>query len=281
MPKILTQAQVEQYRVEGCTFPVRVFSEGQAASYLAQLDRDAEKEGESYHKLIRRKPHLVFKWVDELVHHPTVLDAVEDLIGPNILLYNLATWLKKSNDGSYVGWHQDSTYFPLDPPVQVTAWIAFTESNRENGCVDYVAGSHAIGQLQHADELGGKSMLGSGQHIVEAFDSRDTRSITLSPGEMSLHHTRLLHKSEPNNSGRRRIGFGISYIPTHVRCTGSVRHTAMLVRGKDDYHHFDLEPRVRFDRDPDVEPFRQDALARYEQARAEQARKHQAGAAAT
>ena len=87
---------------------------------------------------------------------------------------------------------------------------------------------------------------------------------------MSLHHTRLVHFSEPNHSARRRIGLGVSYIPTSVQCTGTVRHTAMLVRGIDRYNHFDHEPRLSADFDPAVEPFRQDAIARYNRARDEQ-----------
>jgi hypothetical protein len=96
------------------------------------------------------------------------------------------------------------------------------------------------------------------------------KTIPLQPGEMSLHHTRLVHYSDPNNSSRRRIGLGVSYIPTSVRCTGSVRHTAMLMRGVDRHNHFDHEPRVRFDFDPEVTAFRTDAVARYYAARDEQ-----------
>jgi hypothetical protein len=105
---------------------------------------------------------------------------------------------------------------------------------------------------------------------VEPLDTTRVQCIDLQPGEMSLHHTRLVHYSEPNNSTRRRIGLGISYIPADVHCTGTVRHTAMLVRGVDRYGHWDDEPRPRFDFDPAVTEARESAILRYNQARDEQ-----------
>ncbi len=268
--KILTGQQVKQYHEEGATHPIRVISKERAAQCLVALEEGERKYGADFAKVLRTKSHLSLKWVDELIRDPVVLDAVEDIIGPDIRLYNLTVWKKNARDPSFVGWHQDSTYFPLDPAVQITAWIALTDSVEENGNVKYVAGSHKLGQLKHADAPGNGSLLSKGQHIVEAFDSSDVRSIDLQPGEMSLHHTRLVHYSEPNNSSRRRIGLGASYIPTSVRCTGTVRHTAGLVRGVDRFNHFDDEPRPRFDFDPEIRQFREDAILRYNQARDEQ-----------
>lgn len=268
--KVLSEQQVKQYHDEGATHPIRVMSKERAAQCLAALEEGEARYGADFARVLRTKSHLSLKWVDDLIRDPVVLDAVEDIIGPDIRLYNLTVWKKNARDASFVGWHQDSTYFPLDPAVQITAWIALTDSVEENGNVKYVAGSHKLGQLKHADAPGNGSMLSKGQHVVEAFDSSEVRSINLQPGEMSLHHTRLVHYSEPNNSSRRRIGLGASYIPTSVRCTGTVRHTAGLVRGIDRFNHFDDEPRPRFDFDPDVTKFREDAILRYNQARDEQ-----------
>lgn len=268
--KILTGQQVKQYHEEGATHPIRVMSKERAAQCLAALEEGERKHGAEFAKVLRTKSHLTLKWVDDLIRDSVVLDAVEDIIGPDIRLYNLTVWKKNARDPSFVGWHQDSTYFPLDPLVQITAWIALTDSVEENGNVKYVAGSHKLGQLKHVDAPGNGSMLSKGQHIVQTFDSRDVRSINLQPGEMSLHHTCLVHYSEPNNSSRRRIGLGASYIPTSVRCTGTVRHTAGLMRGVDRFNYFDDEPRPRFDFDPGTRQFREDAILRYNQARDEQ-----------
>lgn len=271
MPKVLTEQQIREYREEGATHPIRVISAELAGRYLAELEKGEAADKAFFRQVLRTKPHLALKWIDEVVNHPAVLDAVEDVIGPDILLYNLSVWIKDAHDASYVGWHQDSTYFPLDPPLHVTAWIALTDSVEENGNVKYVPGSHLIGQLGHVEKADPLSLLSKGQHLADQLDSSAVKSISLQPGEMSLHHTRLVHFSEANNSARRRIGLGISYIPTSVRCTGNVRLTAMLVRGSDRFNHFEHEPRVKCDFDPAVEPFRQAAVARYKEARNEQA----------
>ncbi len=268
--KILSKAQALQYDEEGATHPIRVMSSERARGYLAQLEAGEREYGEDFRKVLRTKAHLSLKWVDELVRDTAVLDAVEDIIGPDIRLYNLTVWMKNAGDGSYVGWHQDSTYFPLDPAVQITAWIALTDSIEDNGNVKYLPGSHRLGQLRHGTEVGKGSMLSKGQHVVEPLDTRDVKCINLQPGEMSLHHTRLVHYSEPNNSARRRIGLGVSYIPTSVRCTGTVRHTAGLMRGTDRFGYWDDEPRPRFDFDPAVREARESAILRYNQARDEQ-----------
>ena len=267
--KILTSEQVRQYEEEGATFPVRVFSAARAAQYLAELEK-GEAEIPDFSRVLRTKSHLALKWVDEISNNPNVLDAVEDLLGPDLLLYNLTVWIKNARDSMFVSWHQDSAYFPLEPEVQVTAWVALTDSVEENGNVKYLPGTHKLGPLEHGEQITQGNMLSKGQTVAMPIDESRVKSISLQPGEMSLHHTGLVHYSEPNNSSRRRIGLGISYIPTSVRCTGTVRLTGMLVRGVDRYNHFEHEPRVRFDFDPLVEGFRKDAITRYVRGREEQ-----------
>jgi len=269
--KALTQAQVDQYRQDGATHPIRVFPAARAAAYYAELER-CEAAYPDLRKVLRTKAHMALKWVDEIVYDPAVLDAVEDVLGPDILLYNLTVWIKRAKDPSFVSWHQDSAYFPLEPAEQVTAWVALTDSVEDNGNVKYIPGSHKRGELTHEERMAAGNMLSKGQTIAEDFDTSGVASILLQPGEMSLHHTWLLHHSEGNPSSRPRVGLGISYIPTSVRCTSSdIRLTAGLARGTDRYGHFEIEPRVRFDFDPAVEPFRQDAIDRYYRGRNETA----------
>ena len=171
MPKRLTAAQVRQYEEEGATYPIRVMAPAEAQRYFAELEKGEAEHGDAFRKVLRTKAHLALKWVDEVVHHPAVLDAVEDIIGPDIRLYNLTLWIKDARDAAFVGWHQDSTYFPLDPAVQITAWIALTDSVEENGNVKYIPGSHKLGQLRHADAIGKGSLLSKGQHVVDPLDT--------------------------------------------------------------------------------------------------------------
>jgi non-haem Fe2+, alpha-ketoglutarate-dependent halogenase len=269
--KILTARQAKQYHDEGASYPIRVFSQERAAHYLAELEKGEATYGQQeFRKILRTKGHLVLKWMDEIAHDERVLDAVEDIIGPDILLYNISVWIKNARDSAYVGWHQDSLYFPLEPAVQITAWVALTDSVAENGNVKYLPGSQKLGLLKHGEQPQGGSMLSKGQHIVAPLVTDNVKSISLQPGEMSLHHTNVVHYSEPNHSNRRRIGIGVSYIPTSVRCTSKVRHAAMLVRGVDKYNYFDHEPRVRSDLDPEAVTYREKAIARFNEARYQQ-----------
>src|SRR6185503_18808224 len=149
--------------------------------------------------------------------NPRILDAVEDVIGPDILLFGASIFAKDARDPRYVSWHQDSAYFGLDPHEEVTAWVGFTESTIEKGCLKVMPRTHLGPDLQ--------------------------------PGEFSLHHERMAHASEPNRGADRRIGFAFFYIPTHVRSTIG-RRQATLVRGVDEYGHWDPDQEPRFDLDP-------------------------------
>ena len=136
----------------------------------------------------------------------------------------------------------------LDPDDVVTAWVAFTDATPENGYMQFIPGTHKVDQLPHLDTFHRDNLLSRGQEIAVEVDTSKAVGIALKAGEMSLHHIKLVHGSEPNRSADRRIGLAIRYIPTYVRQT-KVRDAAMLVRGTDQYRHFDAEPRPRADMD--------------------------------
>jgi hypothetical protein len=187
--------------------------------------------------------------MDELVRHPKVLDAVESVIGPDILIYHLTSWLKEPNDPAHVSWHQDGTYFGLEPAEQITAWIALTDATPEMGCIKILPGSHVIGQRPHKDTFSPGNLLSRGQTIEHKLDYTSYVMMPLKAGQISLHHTHVVHSSEPNRTNQRRIGIGVSYIPPRCRLISGARVSAALVRGHDDYGHFDLEPRPAGDFD--------------------------------
>jgi ectoine hydroxylase-related dioxygenase (phytanoyl-CoA dioxygenase family) len=280
MPKQLTQAQIAQYHRDGFAFPFDAFTTAAARRY-----RDKMEAFEAVHGLLTKgrgvnfKPHLLFTWVDEIVHHPAVLDAVEDLIGPNIRLFHLTVWPKDAHDPAYVGWHQDATYFGLEPPVHVTAWVALSDASIEAGCMEVIPGSHKQGQRHHAErQEEAHNLLSRGQTLTETFDKSRTVFMPVRAGQFSLHHTHLVHNSRPNMSDDRRIGLGISYIPTEVRCTSTTRLSAMLVRGVDTYGHFDDEPRPRTDFGDAERAAHADAVARYRASNEEQVRRFEPAA---
>lgn len=251
MGKLLTADQVDQYQRDGYVFPLRAFPEQHAARLRRRMEACESCFGPIKIGGTGSRPHLLFTWVDEIVRHPVVLDAVEDLIGPDIRVYTVTIWAKQANDPAYVDWHQDASYFGLDPAEQVTAWIALSESSVRSGCVRVLPGTHNGGLLHHSiKDTPVRTMLPRGQSITTAVDTSTAVDMPLKPGEFSLHHTLIVHGSGANDSHDRRIGVGISYIPTRVRFTGSTRLSAMLVRGVDRYGHFDDEPRPAADCDP-------------------------------
>jgi len=248
MTKLLSQAAVDAYRRDGFYSPVRVMSAADAQGFRAALEAHEAKLGQPLQSNMRHKTHLLFTWADALVHHPKVLDAVEDAIGPDILCWTTTFFIKEANSPGFVSWHQDSTYWGLDPDEVITAWVAFTEVDEANGYMQVIPGSHKIDQLPHVDTFHKDNLLSRGQEIAVEVDVNKAVGLAMHAGEMSLHHIKLVHGSAANRTSDRRIGLAIRYIPTYVRQT-KVRDSAMLVRGVDKYHHFDDEPRPVADLD--------------------------------
>jgi non-heme Fe2+,alpha-ketoglutarate-dependent halogenase len=211
----------------------------------------------------RVKPYLLFPWAADLVRHPAILDSVETLIGPDIMVFHTTVWFKEPNTPKSVPWHQDATYFGLAPFEHVTAWVALTPSTEEMGCVRILPGSHEQGQLLHADKPDPNLMLSRGQTIAAEVDDTNAINLIMAPGEISFHHTLALHQSGPNTSNTPRIGIGVSYIPTHVRHIGETRLSATLVRGVDRYDHFDPEPKPDGDATEAAKEAHYDSLQRF------------------
>jgi hypothetical protein len=263
MPKKLTAAQIASYEHDGFICPVDGFARERAHAWRDKLEAFERAEGQKMTRGHNFKPHLLFPWVDEIVHAPEVLDAVEDLIGPDIRLFHLTVWPKDPGSGAYVSWHQDATYFALEPICHVTAWVALTDAPVEAGCMEVVPGSHKLGQLRHAEMQDTENLLSRGQTLAEQVDRSKTAFMPVKAGQFSLHHTHLVHNSRPNRSAHRRIGLGISYIPTYARCTAKNRVSAMLVRGADKYGNFDDERRPVAEAGPEERAFHARAVTTF------------------
>ncbi len=249
MPKILTQQQIDQFWRDGCIFPIRVMSEIEAAEIRARLEDFEKSSGGPLKGDLRHKSHLLFSWLGDLVRNAKIVDAIEDIYGPNLLCWTTNFFIKEARNPAFVSWHQDSTYWGLDKPDVVTAWIALTPSDQSNGAMGFIPGTHTIDQIAHRDTFAKNNLLTRGQEIAVDVDDKQAVTIELKPGEMSLHHVRLVHGSPPNLSDDRRIGFAIRYVPTTVAQVAG-EDSATLVRGVDAHHHFASEPRPVTDMDP-------------------------------
>jgi chlorinating enzyme len=249
MSKQLSPEQVAHFERFGYVAPIRVLTPEQAGAIRARLEAFERDRGGPLAGSLRHKSHLLFPWLNELIRAPHILDAIEDLYGPNLLCWTTNFFIKESRDAAFVSWHQDSTYWGLSAPDVVTAWVALSESNEENGSMQVIPGTHRMDQIPHRDTFSEHNLLTRGQEIAVDVDASQAVAINLQPGEMSLHHVRIIHGSPPNRSNGRRIGFAIRYIPTYVRQLQG-NDSATLVRGVDELRTFEHEPRPTRDLDP-------------------------------
>jgi len=251
MPKILTPAQCDQYERDGFCGGIDVLDAAEVAHHRAGLETWEHRMGHALDFPEKSKSYLLFDWADAIVHHPRVLDAVEDVIGPDILVFHSTMWIKEANTAAFVLWHQDGAHFHLDPAQHVTAWVALSEASVEAGCMHMIPGSHHGPWLQHEDKPSAHNMIRRGQGLP-GYEGRQGTAVPLHAGQLSLHHTKTIHSSGPNNNADRRIGYGISFIPTSVRPVGPAKPSALLVRGQDFHTHFHHETRMAREMTPEA-----------------------------
>ncbi len=236
---------VEAFKRDGFGGPFLAMSAEEAGGYRRKFEAFEADLGQRITEgdpANRYKTHLLLPFAADLVRHPRILDAVEALVGPDILCWTSTWFVKDAKTDAQTIWHQDAAYFGLRPHLHVTAWLALSEASEEAGCMRFVPGAGNGGLLRHIANAAPNSINSAGQRTAADFQTEDAVPVPLSPGEFSIHHTLAVHASGPNRAADRRIGIGISYIPASVRHIGSMKVPATLVRGEDRYGHFDLEP---------------------------------------
>ncbi len=245
----------ERYRSEGVVSPIPVLTTEETASHRGRLEA-AEAELGPLHYI--DKVHTVLTSPLELATHPTVLDCVEQFIGPNIMLYNSTFIIKEPGSEAKVSWHQDLTYWGFsDDDAQVAMWLALAPATEQSGCMQMIHGSHLDGRLEHVTGAGDDNILLLGQRI-ENLDVAGAVHHPLAPGEASFHHGWTVHASSPNRSADRRIGLNVTFIAPHNRHAAGHDASAVLVRGIDAHGFFGPDEPARSDLDPAaVERWRQ------------------------
>ena len=235
MSKLLTEDAVARYRRDGVHWPVPVLTADEVAHYRGCLEAFERSQGGPLRGSMMFKTHLLFTWVDRLIRTPKVLDAVEDILGPDLLAWNTHWFIKEPGDGRYVAWHQDTTYWHLEPDDAVTVWIALSPATKESGAMRMVPGTHTSDVAPHVDTWKPGAMLTRGQEIAVEVDEASAVDVELRPGEMSLHHHRQVAVSADS---------------------------AALVRGVDRHGHFQPEPRPERDMDPALVAMQAEAAQR-------------------
>lgn len=222
------------YTRDGYVSGVEIVSQTEAAEHRAALEAAEAAHGPLHYKA---KMHTIMRSPLALATHPRVLDAVEALIGPDILLYDVGYIIKEPRTESHVSWHQDLTFWGLDDDAQVSLWLALSPATETSGCMRMIPGSHTGGMVTHKTTDDEDNVLLQGQ-TVDGVTEDQAVMCPLAPGEASFHHGWVLHASMPNHSDDRRIGLNAQFIAPHVRQTKHDKDTAMLVRGQDRYGHF-------------------------------------------
>lgn len=256
---VLKSSETEQFERDGFISPISVLSKEEAGDFRRQLESVETRQGGALFPEQRSKSYLLFKWLNDLVQDPRILDPISQLIGPDILLWNTLFWIKEAGSKSFVSWHQDTKYWGLSSDQVVTAWIALSDAGIEEGCMRVMPGTHRGETLLHEDRYHNDNMLTRGQEI--SLEDRETEAVymPLKVGEMSIHNYRLAHASGPNTAADRRIGISMHFMPPDTRQIVGNWDCAMLVRGKDPYGNFELTPAPAYDFDPVAVAFHEKA----------------------
>lgn len=237
MPKILLEDQLAGYERDGYLSAINVFSASKAQSFREALEEQEKQMGGCLRRM--DNCHLFFCWAHELSTDPAILDVMEDLLGSDLFVHSTRIFYKHPHDPSYVSWHQDGTYSKLNSKPAPSAWIALSESTRENGCLRVIPRSHWAGKLPHLETHAATNLLNHGEEVQISIDESTAQDVELEPGQMSLHHVNLIHGSNPNTSDKPRIGFAVSYITPEVRRS----HLPVIrARGSSQDHEFELVP---------------------------------------
>jgi len=249
MPNVLTQNQIDFYQENGYLSPIDVMSEDEAINFRRRFEAAERQYPEHVHAKNRNNTHLAFKCMDELAHHPCILDVVEDLIGPNISLWGTVLFIKEPSSSAFVSWHQDATYMGMNNNNVVTPWIALSPSTLETGCMTMIPGSHRDHIVEHIDTFEENNILTRGQQVRDVDVSKGV-DLILRPGQMSLHHGEIIHGSQPNRSDKRRIGLALqSYAAPEVRQIVG-KDLWMDIRGDNSRDGSAQLTRPKFDLDP-------------------------------
>ncbi len=230
----------DAYEKDGFVFPIDVIDEVEAQRLRddletaeAEMSHDPEKLG-----LVRAYPDRLLPSFDRAVRHPTILAAVKEILGPDLMVWNAGLFSKDARSPHIVSWHQDLTYWDLDQLDEVTCWLALSPATRQSGCMQFIPGSHKLDAVAHKDTFSEDNLLTRGQEIAVEVNQDDAVYVELRPGQASLHHGHLFHASDPNNSDDRRLGIAIRYVRPSMKQKSGEKTLVTLVAGNDDFGHF-------------------------------------------
>ena len=240
----LNVRQLKNYEDQGFLAPIDVLSLEEAKEIKKEIEHIEKKWPEELVGLGRNNIHYISPVFDKICHNSKILDAVESIIGKDILVGGTTLFIKDPDKKGFVSWHQDAKYIGFEPYNWVTAWLAITDANEENGCMRMWSGSHKHELKYHNQKFDENNLLTRGQ-TIENVPYNETKPVILKSGQMSLHHPAIVHGSGLNKSNDRRIGFVIqSYIGANVNQVLGKMYVQQA-RGEDHYKYHEHVERAQ------------------------------------
>ena len=239
----ITSAQVEFFEDQGYLTELPILAGSEVARIRHLFDELEDREGKQNCEIGLQGRHLDVPFIWELASHPAIVDCIEQLMGPDVLLLSTHFFCKYPATGKkFVAWHQDVTYWGLEPPYALTAWYAVDDSDIDNGCMRVLPSTHRDGIVEHGKSQRPGNLLSINQEVQTDVPESTAVDLILKAGQISIHHGHLIHGSNPNHSDRRRCGLTLRYCPPAVKPVraNSIDKPwpAVLVRGQDSYQHF-------------------------------------------
>jgi ectoine hydroxylase-related dioxygenase (phytanoyl-CoA dioxygenase family) len=261
----MTLAQA--YARDGYVCPLDIMSAQEAQAIRADLEAAEEELADDPRRLslLHAYPDRLLPSFDRMIRHPKLVAAAQDVLGPDLLVWSSALFIKEANSPHIVSWHQDLTYWGLDDAEEITCWMALSPATNESGCMRFVPGSHLKRAVPHIDTFAEDNLLTRGQEIAVEVDEDEAVHAALQTGQMSMHHGHLFHASGPNTSGDRRIGSAIRYIKPSMQQETDFKPILSHVSGIDSFGHFTIlsPPKGRL-RDKEFEICERDSAAKRE-----------------
>ena len=245
MPHLST-AQVESFHQNGFLSPLPAFTGDETIELRQRVETIEALAGAGKERAARAGLPVTHAWAWDLVHDPRIVDPISDVLGDDVLLWSM-DWFIKEPGPSFVSYHQDATYWGLEPHHVATAWVALSDAGPRTGPMRFIPGSHKGPLYEQDDTFEDNNLLSRGQRVKTDVDESQGVLAPLAAGEMSLHHVRVIHGSDPNRTNDRRIGMVLRYCATDVRQTKVEGDRAILVAGEDRYGHFEMIPRPATD----------------------------------
>ena len=231
-----------KYADDGFIAPIDVMTYEQALKIRLDFE-DAEAELANQHEkqaLLKSYPNRLLPSFDALTRNPKLIDVASAVLGPDLMVWSAALFIKEKNSTKIVSWHQDLTYWGLNDVQETTCWFALSDATEEAGCMKFVPGTHKSSIVKHIDTFADNNLLTRGQEIAVEVNEAEAISAALKAGQASMHHGLLFHSSGPNRTNDRRIGSAIRYIKPSMKQKTGDKSLVTLVSGKDHFKNFKI-----------------------------------------